>query len=589
MLKQFNELLQIGTLKNVKEFNEAWHKYHMAFEQWKLEDTEKILNYMFDHFMQLEKLRESIQTSEPGAKAEWNPQIEKQQEMIKSKVLKLGGKSALQRFMNGQKKFREMSDSSDAEVMSDSSPARMRPDSVTNSRYENNSPLASPKPENAPSPSMVPQAPQLQDVFSEFGGMMTNEKLAHELIMNPDFELKMNEQSLEGQIRLVAKKAFFDKIRQDMSQEKFDWVPGMIQDIRTQLLEMIPERSSIRVEVSEGLDDKLIHQQVEKQAFDFTPYIQFVISKMLQLCAPVRDSSIRQIALMPDLVSQLEAILTIIDDMKLDLANFRLRALRPHLMPQAVEYERSKFAAALEAGNVQLSLTEKWLTGSVRSLEEKIAARNPENVDHPENRVRYDQIYFDALLSLIFNPESQPPEELAETLFMDRERVANLQNEVRAITVVSALVMLTRNFASDTRDDSKFQAMLKQNLFLLLEEPHTTADHLSLHIVTAVNDFLVARGRKQKLSADQESMIKSMVEKTLTFKDTVYSLLNRRISQSIRSHLISGRVRRDSNSGLEIVQKEVDSISDRLFIFAKHNRSVFAPWYDQIISQSIQQ
>ena len=489
--------------------------------------------------------------------------------------MRLGGKSALSRFMSGQNEFRDMSDASDAEVMQE---RRRRHDSVMNSKYQSSS-------TSAPS-SPAPQRPQkqvgLDDVMQEFGGMMTNERLAHEMIMNPDFELTVDPQSLEAQIRTVAKKAFFDRLRADMETSDFSWVNGVISDIKSQLKDMLPEKSKMRREIDEIMDPEHIQQQVERKIFDFAPYIAFVTSKMLQLCAPIRDAAIREIASQEGVLVQIESILTILDQMKLDLANFKLRSLRPTLMTQAVQYERAKFKDALENNLVSLEMTKKWLGGAVINVESKVAARNPENIEHPENRVRYDEVYFDALMTLLFSPEANHEAVLAETLSMDVERLMMFQNEIQAISVVAALIMLTKNFVADLRDDSNEVNKLKKNLFLLLQEPHTTAQHLGLHIASSMNEFLGKKGRS--LSSEQETMINNMVEKTFTFKDTVYLLLNRRIAQRVRSHLTNGRIRNDSNNGLDTVQGEVDDISNKIFMFAKYNREVFAPWYDEIIS-----
>jgi len=84
-------------------------------------------------------------------------------------------------------------------------------------------------------------------------------------------------------------------------------------------------------------------------------------------------------------------------------------------------------------------------------------------------------------------------------------------------------------------------------------------------------------------------MVRTMVEKTLSYKDTVYLLLNRRIVSSIRQQLNNGRFRRDSlsSSGLDVVQGQLEKLSKRVFLLAKHNRSVYAPWYDEIIRDSL--
>lgn len=44
----------------------------------------------------------------------------------------------------------------------------------------------------------------------------------------------------------------------------------------------------------------------------------------------------------------LRAIFSVLDLMKVDMANFAVSSIRPHLMQQSVEYERSKFQEFLE-------------------------------------------------------------------------------------------------------------------------------------------------------------------------------------------------------------------------------------------------
>lgn len=42
------------------------------------------------------------------------------------------------------------------------------------------------------------------------------------------------------------------------------------------------------------------------------------------------------------------AIFSVLDLMKVDMANFAVSSIRPHLMQQSVEYERKKFQELLE-------------------------------------------------------------------------------------------------------------------------------------------------------------------------------------------------------------------------------------------------
>jgi len=118
-----------------------------------------------------------------------------------------------------------------------------------------------------------------------------------------------------------------------------------------------------------------------------------------------------------------------------------------------------------------------------------------------------------------------------------------------------------------------------------LKDSETSIDHLANYIISLANDILARSNRS--VTEEQMHLVRNMVNKTLSFKDTVFLLLNRRIRDSVRVQLVSGRFRRDSNNGLEFVQEEMEALSHKIFIMARHNRDVYAPWYDKIISAAL--
>jgi hypothetical protein len=339
--------------------------------------------------------------------------------------------------------------------------------------------------------------------------------------------------------------------------------------------------------INEVLDADLIKQQINNNACNIPKVLQFVIHKMLELCAPIRDQEIRSVLeeLDGDLVAVLEKIFALLETMQLDLANYRLRSIRPVLMEQAAEYERGKFEQALKENRAGLNRTEMWLATACAAARDIAAARNPENIAIPENRVRYDTIYSDAMLSMIFGTEIVSPDRCPETLMLDQERLVEYQNEAQAITVVAALVMLTRNMIPELRDDQKALMILKDELFVLLKDGKTTMNNLTVHLVTSIGKAL-ARFKKS-VTEEQKSLVETMVSKTLSYKDTVYLLLNRRIQGAIRHHLSTGKFRRDTKTGLDVVQAELEAFSGKIFVLSKYNRDVYAPWYDQIMNKAM--
>lgn len=575
------DLLQSNPRRHLHSLSSRLSAYLDAFNRWKSGDSEKIIQGLEDHFLQLEQLWLTVQ-SQVDAEIEWKPKIRNQQKSIRAKLGRLGGKQALNNLELRVKLIPGTTETLEVDE-------RKRADSVTKTKFPSaSSPILPTSPHSfspKPSPMLIDEQSPVEKSLNGFGELLSNEQMAHELALDPDFELTPPTLSpLEKQVKEMATKAFFDSIRAHISNENFTWVSGMVDSIRDALVSMLPEKGAVRARVQEVLDAQNIQQQVQHRIFDSPKFIEFVVASMLQLCAPIRDAAIKDIRSITDMASVFQKILELLDVMKLDLANFRLRALRPHLTQQSVDYERGKFRNALESSNVSLDRTRDWMTAAAHKLQEVAATRNPENIDIPENHVRYESIFTDAFLSLIFSPQAVQLSSLPETLIMDASRIFQFQNETQMLTIVCATFMLSRNFAPHLRDDRALTAHLKSQLMILLQDPQTTIDNLALLLITTLNDSL--KSTNGALSLEQEALVKSMVDKTLSTKDKIFVLLNRRMQHALRGQIITGRYRRESllNTGLEVVETELEKLSLKICLLAKHNREVYAPWYDEIIS-----
>lgn len=65
---------------------------------------------------------------------------------------------------------------------------------------------------------------------------------------------------------------------------------------------LLPRNTRLRAEIEEVLDVALVRQQAEHGALDFDHYARFVVSVMARICAPVRDSSIRELLQIKEVV-----------------------------------------------------------------------------------------------------------------------------------------------------------------------------------------------------------------------------------------------------------------------------------------------
>jgi len=138
----------------------------------------------------------------------------------------------------------------------------------------------------------------------------------------------------------------------------------------------------------------------------------------------------------------------------------------------------------------------------------------------------------------------------------------------------------------------------------LLRKQGTTTATLAMEIISAANlmfhkhtkvlanlSRLTSQSKDQSLkqvSADQESLINSMVEKTLSHKDPFFSVLNRRMERLVKSSL-EKELKPDAlkKNGLELIQSEFNPLLQKIGALAKHNRDVYGAHYDQILKKYI--
>ncbi|KAJ3047818.1 hypothetical protein HK097_011147 [Rhizophlyctis rosea] len=601
----------------VQRFFSSWLAFYNTFESWKSADSRKLVDGMIAHYLDLERLWLSVK-DQVEAEHQWKPRIAEQQSAIVEKLGKFG-EAALERLREAQEASRR---EVDAEMEARSGEEEFVPiarPSTPPPTARNGTPMLSTSPSRFPAgrfmkketvspprhisiptttdsvnagdnPKMVPTpssevAPDLSGVLPGFGSQLSNEMLAHELLLDPDFTLKPNRTPLEEQVREMARRAFFDVVRREFGEGKWEYVVGLVGDIREQLLNMVSPTGKIATELREVLDLDHLRQQITQhpQTFSPIPILTYIQSKLLQLCAPLRDAAVRAIASQTDLASAFEAILNVLEDMRLDLANYKLQALKPHLKVQAVEYERGKFRKALEEGRVGLDRTRVWLQTAMTSLQQIADARNPEGVMHPENRVKFEDCYNEALVGLVMSSTPVTRENVPETLGMDAERLWRMQEDLQGVVVVGVVMTLLKGAVGRVRDDAALLRKVKENVYVLIRDSTpqnpTTAENISLQVLATLAHL--------SLPSTITDPLKSIVERTLLNRDAVFSLITRRVQGIVKTYLEKGKVERAQGvrMGLGEVWEEVEGVARRVAVLGRHDREVHGEWYDGVLRE----
>ncbi|OWK17753.1 TCP11L1, partial [Cervus elaphus hippelaphus] len=249
---------------------------------------------------------------------------------------------------------------------------------------------------------------------------VTNMALAHEIVINGDFQIKpveLPEDSLEKRVKDIVHKAFWDCLSVQLSEvpPTYDRAIKLVGEIKETLLSfLLPGHTRLRNQITEVLDLDLIKQEAENGALDISKLAEFIIGMMGTLCAPVRDEEVKRlqdvkeivplfrygerhktlqkvgcpvylgvgqsgggegprivaqaVCPFPYMITLCGAIFSVLDLMKVDMANFAVSSIRPHLMQQSVEYERKQFQEFLEKQPNSLDFVTQWLQEATDDL-----------------------------------------------------------------------------------------------------------------------------------------------------------------------------------------------------------------------------
>ncbi|XP_072327680.1 T-complex protein 11-like protein 2 isoform X3 [Scyliorhinus torazame] len=199
------------------------------------------------------------------------------------------------------------------------------------------------------SPASSPPKMASFDDLMETAKGLSNMTLAHEIVMNSNFQMKQIDlppQSLQRKVKEIVHKAFWDCLEAQMNQDppEYHHAIVLLGEIKEILLSfLIPGQNRLRNQISEVLDLDLIQQQAEHNAIDIHKLAAYIISLMGKFCAPVRDDDVKKLKSVTEIVPLFREIFHVLDLMTMDMINFTIQNIRPHIQQCSVDYERSKF------------------------------------------------------------------------------------------------------------------------------------------------------------------------------------------------------------------------------------------------------
>ena len=424
------------------ELSEAYATFQAAFAAWKAHDSSFLVSNMLAQFVELDAIWQTVKDDRDGeVAADYKEGIQQNQTIVLVRLKRLAGPE------NAMKMIKQ--------AIRASRKARSK-----KSAAPDNKPRAAPVDQaNASSTSILPAEPASRPTDSSSSAakrtvpakqnnesstlLPDNRNILHQLAINKEFTIDL-------QPRIDLRDTLIDEVSRSMQQgldaaQGEIWVSTIAKLIHDKLLRLLTPGNSLHVLISEALDPTMIANQVKNGVFSYDKFFSFMNTILPKLCAPVRDSDVKDLSDNPsqDPVRQLARVYYVIELLSLDHTNFMLREIGPTLLKGSVDYERKCFATRLE--NHFPVKTLRWWKAAVAKSREEPSRRGGEGTPSPGARITADRIYVHGLVDLAITTTNLEDAEIPETLELDTERLVRIRSDILRLITVSSILLTAKN------------------------------------------------------------------------------------------------------------------------------------------------
>ncbi|NWU99059.1 T11L1 protein, partial [Upupa epops] len=452
-------------------------------------------------------------------------------------------------------------------------------------------------------PRGSPPLPVSIEELMETARGLTNMALAHEIVVNGDFQIKpveLPEHSLEKTVRDIVHKAFWDCLEAELKEDPptYDHAIKLLGEIKESLLSfLLPGHARLRSQITEVLDLDLIKQEAENGALDISKLVEFIIGMMGTLCAPARDEEIKKLKDINEIVPVFREIFSVLDLMKMDMANFAVSSIRPKLMQQSAEYERKKFQEFLEKQPNSLDLVTQWLQEAADDLAKLRCKTLPpdcsgDSASAGASALCSTDVQNQAFLKLLKWDHASRP--FPEVVLMDQARFQEIQLELEQLLVMGTVLLITFSAAGPALIDMLgFAEKIKTIVKVLLTGMHLPSFNLKESLATLsekvcaeMNSCLAQHGFPP-FSAEREAVLKGQIQAVANPANTVSKLVDSRIQKFLENYLVSSQQKSSPAlpGGLGPIQGELEDVAVKYIRLVNYNRMVFSPYYNAVLDK----
>jgi len=435
--------------------------------------------------------------------------------------------------------------------------------------------------------------------YAALPGRMTNEQLAHELLLDAKFQLDESggcsvENPVFHRIRESFHQAFWDSLVDDLRLA----TPCYVRVLRvlSEISDGIKDLSGSREEdsISEIVDLDHIKVQAEQGLYGWDSclgLISNIVTVVQRVQAPKRDEETKAKwkqteQRMRDASDEehprafckaLEFLLDRVNAMRIDAANARLRLIAPVIKDHGIDYERGKFMDKLKDGSLTL---------------ERVHARIKQTVYH---EVKHNNVDLDCLLEgkavafvhvhtammvgLVCDQTTLKADTCPETLLFDVHRIATLQTEFQSLATVITIHITAQHGLLATKSPVDKQVAEKVAECLVAQPVCIDLEPL----MGTLGQILGA----STLSAEQRQTLVRSLMQCSSPTDAVHALIAQRLRNVVSGYMQSGSFTSQAKivGNFRAFAPQIEKLATRIVSISNLNRVVHLSAYNKLIGE----
>lgn len=278
----------------------------------------------------------------------------------------------------------------------------------------------------------------------EVSKIINNPKLRHDINFDPELHFRPNVEGDKGRRKHDRANVFWTALKEQLVEfivdrpsfyEKYgtsdDWcLPKLLKAVKDIIQTLVPQRD--RQFLDEGLNIELLMQQFHRGIADLEKLASWLSRVLKSHCAPMRDewvdSMYNQLSNgnrnndVDELVNGMRSLLSVLEAMKLDVANHQIRCLRPALIEETTAFEQKFLSKKLRNRKMSISDAKPWYR--------EAAERFPHSIGLSTSSSSFGDmgVFFEGLSRSML--PSAGEKTLPGTFFFDEDRLGRVRSDI---------------------------------------------------------------------------------------------------------------------------------------------------------------